>query len=79
VHEDGFGIRTRADGQIYCVDPQGKYLPETGETCFSGNAFELTVENGRRGIRIMPETGECRWGGEVMDDNHAVLGMLQLE
>lgn len=30
-------------------------------------------------IRITPKTGECRWGGEQMDDDLAMLCMLQLE
>jgi hypothetical protein len=79
VHEDSFGIRTRADGQVYFVDPQGKYLPEAGDTRFSGHVFELMAENSRCGVRVTPKTGECRWGGEVMDDNDAILCMLQLE
>jgi len=37
------------------------------------------AENQRNGIQITTQTGACRWGGEVMDDDMAVLGMLQLE
>jgi len=36
-------------------------------------------ENRQSGIRITPRTGECRWGGEKMDDDLATLGLLQLE
>ncbi len=79
VHEEGFGIHSRADGQFYFTDPQGHHLPDAAESRFSGNVFALTTENSRSGIRITPQTGECRWGGEVMDDNDAILGMLQLE
>jgi len=79
VHEDGFGLHARADGQIYFTDPRGKTLPDTGDTRFRGNVFELMTENDRRDVQVTPETGECRWGGEVMDDNDAILCMLQLE
>jgi len=79
VHEEGFGIHSQADGQVYFTDPQGHRLPEAAEPRFSGNVFELMTKNGQSGIRVTPETGECQWGGEVMDDNDAILCMLQLE
>ena len=79
VHEGGFGLRTQADGQIVFTDPQGRNLPNSGETRFRGNVFTLTTQNTRCGLRITPETGACQWHGEAMDDNHAMLGMLQLE
>ncbi|MFC1775877.1 DUF222 domain-containing protein [Pseudomonadota bacterium] len=79
VHEDGFGVHTQADGQIWFSDPQGRRLPETGDTGFSGNVFSLMTANTRSGIHITPQTGECRWEGEQMDDDLAILCMLQLE
>ncbi len=79
VHEDGFGIHTQANGQVYFTDPQGHHLPNAAEPRFSGNVFTLTTQNSQSGVRITPQTGECRWGGEEMDDNDAILGMLQLE
>jgi len=36
------------------------------------------TENNDLGIRITPQTGECCWGGEKMDDHDAMLCMLQL-
>jgi len=79
VHEEGFGIHSQTDGQVYFADPQGQHLPNAAEPRFSGNVFALTTENSKSGIRITPQTGECQWGGEEMDDNDAILGMLQLE
>ena len=79
VHEEGFGVHTRADATIYFTDRQGNNLPDTGDTRFSGNVFALTTQNMNTGINISPETGKCQWDGEEMDDNDAVLGMLQLE
>ena len=35
-------------------------------------------KNVQSGIQITPKTGECQWGGERMDDDMAVLCMLQL-
>ena len=79
VHEEGFGVRVRVDGEIYFTDPQGRYLPRTGDTRFRGNVFALTAQNSRLGLQITSETGECQWAGERMDDDLAVLCMLQLE
>jgi len=79
VHEEGFGIYFHADGQIFFTDPQGRHLPNAAEPHFRGNVFSLMTENSRSGIGITPQTGECCWGGEVMDDNDAILCMLQLE
>lgn len=79
VHEEGFGLHSQADGQIYFTDPQGQHLPDTGDTRFRGNVFALTTENTRSGVNISPETGACQWGGEQLDDDLAILCMLQLE
>ncbi len=79
VHEEGFGIHSQADGAIYFTDPQGQNLPDSGDTRFRGNVFTLMTQNHRSGIRITPTTGKCEWGGEVMDDNDAILCLLQLE
>jgi len=79
VHEQGFGVHSHADGQVYFTDLQGQHLPQAAETRFSGNVFDLMTRNSQSGIRITPQTGECQWGGEVMHDNDAILCMLQLE
>ena len=79
VHEEGFGIHSLAEGQVYFTDPQGQHLPEAADTRFSGNVLSLMTENSWSDIRITPETGECRWEGEQMDDDLAILCMLQLD
>jgi len=79
VHEGGFGVHTQIDGYIHFTDQQGQHLPQTGETGSRGNVFALTTQNDHLGIKITPQTGECRWGGEQMDDDLAILCMLQLE
>jgi hypothetical protein len=79
VHEEGFTVRAGADGLIRFAGPQGREIPDAGETRFRGNVFALMTENNRLGIHITRNTGKCRWQGEQMDDDLAVLGMLQLE
>ena len=77
VHEEGFGIHTQLDGQVRFTDPQGHYLADAGDTGFRGNVVSLVSRNRQSGIQITPRTGECRWGGEKMDDDLAILCMLQ--
>jgi hypothetical protein len=79
VHEDGFGLHTQPDGNVCFTDPHGQTLPDAGDTRFRGNVLALTAQNSQFGLHITHQTGRCRWGGEAMDDNDAVLGMLQLE
>jgi len=79
VHEEGFGVHSQADGHIYFTDPKGHHLPDAAERRFRGNVFSLMTENSQSNIRITPKTGECHWGGEQMDDDLAILCMLQLE
>ena len=79
VHEGGFGVHTKADGQAFFTDQQQQHLPQSGDTRSRGNVFALTSQNDSSGINITSQTGECRWGGEQMDDDLAILCMLQLE
>ena len=75
VHESGFGVHRQADGEIGFTDQQGRQLSQSGETGFRGKVFALTAQNSQ----ITSQTGECHWGGEQMDDDLAILCMLQLE
>jgi len=79
VHEGGFAIHRQTGGPMYFTDPYGNFLPEVGETRFRGNVSSLMTKNSQAGIRITPKTGACLWDGEQMDDELAILGMLQLE
>jgi hypothetical protein len=79
VHEEGFGVQSLADGAIVFTDPQGHRVPDAAETRFRGNAVSLMDENDQSDILITPQTGECLWDGERMDDDLAVLCMLQLD
>ncbi len=79
VHEEGFSIHPQADGEIFFTDPQGRHLPPAAKLRFRGNVIALTTENAQSGVQISPDTGKCCWGGEQMDDDLAVLCLLQLE
>jgi len=79
VHEEGFAVISQADGQFYFTDPSGHRMPDAGNTRFRGNVIALAKANRRSGLHITPETGECCWEGERMDDDLAILCMLQLE
>ena len=79
VHEEGFAVHTIIDGQFYFTDPSGRKLPDAGNTRSRGNVIALATANRRSGLHITPETGECRWQGEKMDDDLAILCMLQSE
>jgi hypothetical protein len=79
VHEGGFAVHSHPDGQITFTDPHGRCQPPSGDGCFRGNVFTLMTANSRTGIKIDHRTGANRWAGERMDDDLAVLGMLQLE
>jgi len=79
VHEGGFGVHRHADGQINFADQQGKHLPQTGDTRFRGNVFALTAQNGQASIQINPLTNENQWDGTRIDDDLALLCLLQLE
>ena len=78
VHEEGFGV-TMKDGQPVFTLPSGALIPPAPTPRFRGNVIELRRRNLRAGLRIGPETLPPNWRGEVMDLDHAVLGLLQRE
>jgi hypothetical protein len=79
VHEGGFGIRRSASGEIEFSNPAGGIIPTGPARRSRGNVFSLFATHAGSGIRITPKTAQSRWLGEKMDDDLAVLGMLQLE
>ncbi len=79
VHEGGFGICTSTQGVIEFSNPAGELIPTGPDTRSRGNFLSLFDTHAHRGIRITPKTAQSQWLGEKMDDDLAVLGMLQLE
>jgi hypothetical protein len=79
VHEGGFGIRTSTPGLIEFSDPAGEVIPTGPARNSRGNAWLLFEQHSECDIHITPKTAQSLWLGEKMDDDLAVLGMLQLE
>ena len=79
VHEGGFGIQCLQGGGLAFTSPIGKRIPDTPETRFSGNAFELMARNTANNISISPRTAIPDWGGEGMDVDVVIQGLQRLE
>jgi hypothetical protein len=79
VHEGGFGIRRSINGEIVFSNTAGEIIPTGPQQRSRGNVIALFADHAGSGIQITPKTAQSRWLGEVMDDDLAVLGMLQLE
>ncbi len=76
VHEGGFAIQRLQDGNFAFTNPDGKRIPAAPEITLSGNAFELMARNFENDIVITPRTAIPNWGGEGMDVDIVVHGLL---
>ena len=79
VHEGGFGICTSTQGVIEFSNPTGEIIPTGPPGNSRGNVWSLFEQHTTSGIHITPKTAQSLWLGEKMDDDLAILGMLQLE
>jgi len=79
VHEGGFGVQARANGEIHFTYPDGRTLPPSPDGPFRGNSGFIQNENSKNGLQITAETLPPLWTGEVMDQDLAQLGMQSLE
>jgi hypothetical protein len=79
VHEGGFGVHARVNGEIRFTYPDGRTLPPSPDGPFRGNADSIRVDNHNNGLEITSETLPPLWTGEVMDQDLAQLGMQSLE
>ncbi len=79
VHEEGFGLSRRSNGAIKFTMPDGKLIPPGPDTRFRGNVVALRIRNEEKGLNITPNTPIPKWYGEKMDNQMAVLGLLQRE
>ncbi len=77
--DGGFGIRTSTQGVIEFNNPAGEIIPTGPPGNSRGNVWSLFEQHSTSGIHITPKTAQSLWLGEKMDDDLAVLGMLQLE
>jgi len=79
VHERGYRIARTTDGAIEFSNPDGAVIPTGPSRRSRGNAMSLFEDHTDSGILITPKTAQSQWLGEKMDDDLAVLIMLQLE
>jgi Domain of unknown function (DUF222)/HNH endonuclease len=79
VHEGGFGIHCSMIGRIEFSNPAGEVILTGSARNSRGNAWALFEQHNESGIHITPKTAQSLWLGEKMDDELAILGMLQLE
>ena len=69
----------RPSGAINFTLTDGTIIPPGPDTRFSGNVVALTMRNGEKGLNITSNTIVTKWCGEKMDNQMAVLGLLQRE
>jgi HNH endonuclease len=76
IHEGGFGLVMTDDGVPVFTRPDGRRIPERGES-FSGNSSvaALEAQNRAHGLEIDANTARCRWIGESCDYNQAIEWM----
>jgi hypothetical protein len=79
VHEGGFGLETRADGDFLFTLPTGNAIPNNADGRSRGNVQAIRSANRNKGLEITPKTAVPRWGGEKMDGSLAVLTLVQRE
>ena len=79
VHEEGFGLNRGADGAFNFTLPDGTIIPPGPDTRFRGNAVAQQVKNRELGLDITADTLVPNWCGEKMDNDLAVLGLIQTE
>jgi hypothetical protein len=79
VHEEGFGLIRGADGTFNFSLPDGTLIPPGPETRFRGNFVAQKVKNNEMGLEITSDTPIPNWCGETMDNDLAVLGLIQKE
>jgi hypothetical protein len=77
VHEGGFGLEALASNEFQFTRPNNEVIPPAPETRSRGNVFFLIQQNSALQLDITPETPIPDWDGEGMDDDLAVMGLLQ--
>jgi hypothetical protein len=79
VHEEGFGVQADQSGATNFTLPDGAIIPSGPDQRSRGNVVVQMVRNRKMGLDITPSTSVPRWYGEKMDNQLAVLGLLQRE
>jgi hypothetical protein len=79
VHEEGYGIKTHARGEITFTLPDGRPLPGNRHGRFRGNVIEVKRRNRETELEITPETAVPHFDGMRIDYDLAVLALIQRE
>ncbi|MFC1719830.1 DUF222 domain-containing protein [Pseudomonadota bacterium] len=79
VHEGGFGVSARGDGEIRFSYPDGRILPAAFDGRFRGNVESIKITNQGNGLEITAATLPSLWRGERMDHDLAQLAMMSRE
>ena len=79
VHEEGFGLNRGADGAFNFTLPDGTLIPPGPDQRFRGNFVAQKVKNSEMGEEITSDTPIPNWCEATMDNDLAVLGLLQRE
>ena len=79
VHEGGFSVQMKSNGQPEFRDPNGRTLENAPEMRFRGNVFALINQNRRNGVDVSAKTCVPDWGGEKMDGDMVVIALFDLE
>ena len=79
MHEEGFGVRVGAGGVTDFTLPDGTLIPPGPDQRFRGNFVAQQVKNRELGLDITADTLVPKWCGERMDNDLAVLGLIQTE
>jgi hypothetical protein len=74
VHEGGMRIQVLDDGALRFIDSRGEVcsMPDPP----SGSVADLRRQHSSRGLRIDERTAASRWGGERIDYDLAIHGLL---
>jgi hypothetical protein len=76
LHEGGFQLNKLPGGKIQFINPEGTVIPEAPNSRFRRNFLELEIGNAGAGVEINSKTAIPHWGGEGMDLDIVVHGLL---
>jgi len=79
VHEGGFGLHAYPSGDLGFSLPNGTPIPDSAHGRSRGNVEDILDANRKNGLQIDARTAVPGWRGETMDDELAVLALLQKE
>lgn len=79
MHEEDYGIRTTANGDLVFTLPDGRVLQHSYRGRFRGNFDELKARNEENGLEIIPFTAISQICGSPMDHSMAGDAMIQRE